>query len=257
MKYSLKDFLQDVGITIIAGFLVILFVYAEFKKNNYAPVAQKELVCITMDTLQTTELIETKQVSSIEVPKKAKYPHHVNLAMLDSLAPYPVLAYATVVAESGWPIKKSNLASKVNNNIGMMIPLGRFHACTLKDTAKIRVKLGLTFGKDYNIYKVRGKPVVNQQKDTMVCYNGKWAIFEDPVACAKDISEYQEKYINANHAATPGRYINRLRALGYIGQSDVDAGYIPYWLNIYEKIVREIDNPNVTGNEWVSFSNPL
>lgn len=159
------------------------------------------------------------------------------LTLLKQEAPYPYLAYTTVVAESGWNNSKSHLAKTINNNLGMTPSTTRCHAATLKDTAKIRKKLKLTYGKDYSMYKVRNTIIKNGCGDTLLAYNNRWAIYLSPRDCAKDIATYQKMYISENDAKSPEAYINRLISLNYCS----DANYKSYWLAINKMIKKKYE----------------
>ena len=216
---------------------------AEYTENDSLGIAELQIDgtmnVINVDTLVETENKKVKpEPVSLIIDRTSDY--HVDIAMLDSLAPYPLLAYTTVIAESGWPGGKSNLAKRVNNNIGMMIPLSRFNAGTIEDTARIRKNLGLVFGKHYGIYYYKGQPVKNRQGKVMVCWNKRWAIFPSLVDCARDIGEYQTRLVSKAQASTPRRYLNRLGELNYYGKSDVAAGYIKHWMSIYNKLYSTI-----------------
>jgi hypothetical protein len=173
---------------------------------------------------------------------------HVTLEMLDSLAPYPLLAYTTVIAESGWENGKSRIALMANNNIGMMVPLSRFHAATIEDTAAIREKLGLRFKVDYDVYRYNNTPVRNKQGKVMVCFNKKWAIYVSPVDCAKDLAEYQRINIRPQDARSPMAYLHRLRQLNYFTASDEASGYYAHWLGVHKKLREKYPTDNLNAH---------
>jgi hypothetical protein len=197
-----------------------------------------DTVCTDAEICIEDTVFTRPSTTIVTVPELREH-EYVTFDMLDTLTPYAVYAYTTVVAESGWPDQKSHLAKAVNNNIGMMVPVSRFNAATIKDTAAIRRNLGLVFGKDYTIYKYAGKAVKNMQGDTMVCYNGKWAIFPTAEACARDIAEYQLKNIRPKDAVSPKAYLRRLEQLNYFTKSDAAQGYRSHWLQIYERVKQE------------------
>lgn len=262
MKYSIGDLLHDCLYVVLIALIGSVFLMSTAK-----PDVEENVLAVTasVDTLEVLESASVKEPVSVTVEEAVptrfsnieEFPHHVNLGMLDSLAPYPLLAYTTVIAESGWPTHKSNLAKKVNNNIGMMIPVSRFNACTIEDTAAIRNKLGLVFGKDYDYYRYKGVIVKNKRGEKMVAYNKTWAIFLTLEDCAKDLGEYQSRMITPKQASSPRKYLARLRQLNYFTDSDEAKGYTEYWMNIYEKLRKQHHTDSTTSSVRTGTANSL
>lgn len=224
MKYSIGDLLHDILYVAFIGLIVGVF---------FLPTQQP---CAT----NTSVVIEEPDTVYVEAPvkkKEALNPNHVTLHMLKKQgAPYPLLAYTTVIFESGWSHNKSYLAEIANNNLGMMVSRKRFNCATIKDTSAIAAQLDLYFGVDYGIVYYGNTVATNVQGDTLVGINNKWAIFLSPEDCAKDIAEYQQLYVKPEHAVSPYTYIKRLRALNYFTASDEACGYTNKWLKIYKKL---------------------
>jgi hypothetical protein len=166
---------------------------------------------------------------------------HVTLELLEKFAPYPLLAYTTVIAESGWPNKKSNLAKTINNNLGMQPSVTRCNSATLKDTMLIRLMLNLEYNRDYTMYTVNGRIIKNRCGDTLLAYNNRWAIFVTTTDCAKDIGEYQAQYISKKQASSPKKYLKRLIELNYHGG---EPHYHDYWISIYKTLKSQQNGKN-------------
>lgn len=238
MEYNASDLAQDSLYIVLVAIIIGLF----FLPSKNAPCASVSTPVVTkVDTIVTK-------------PNKVGHPNHVSLKMLEEVAPYPKLAYATVVLESGGPNNKSYLAEMANNNLGMRVSRKRFNCATLKDTSAIKAKLDLYYGADYRIVKYGNKVVTNVKGDTLVGINGTWAIFLTPEDCANDIAEYQNLYIKPEHTVSPHTYVNRLKELKYFGPGDIKAGYIDIWLTIYKNIQDEANDKVNTASAYTTVS---
>lgn len=195
------------------------------------------LILLNLD-LNSHNDIKVKNIPVIDSPKKKSTTGHVTFDMLKEHSPYPLLAYTTVIAESGWERTKSNLAKRFNNNTGMNVPVSRCNSATLKDTALLK-EMNLEFKKDYDIYRINNTVIKNKCGDTLLAYINRWAIFVTPEDCAKDIGEYQRLYVKDHHAVSAEAYLQRLMELNYHGGSQ---GYHQYWISIYNSVKQQHGN---------------
>jgi len=197
------------------------------------------VIILTMLNIDLNSNNSIKHVPVVIKAKKKATTGHVSFEMLKKHSPYPLLAYTTVVAESGWERHKSNLAKRFNNNTGMTVPISRCNSATLKDTAMLKEMLNLEFKKDYDIYRINNTVIKNKCGDTLVAYINRWAIFVTPEDCAKDIGEYQRLYIKDHHAVSAETYLKRLKELNYDGG---ETGYHDYWISIYNSVKQHYGN---------------
>lgn len=154
-----------------------------------------------------------------------RYDNHCDLTMLDSLSPYPLWAYITVLLESGYPNDKSPIAKAVNNNFGMKVPYSRCYNLTTRD---------------WDIYPKLRKDRINKCGDTTITHHG-WAAFKSPLESARDFALYQNLFVVPRKPNNVTEYLNTLKALNYFTETDVKKGYIKKWFKIYYKICKQLN----------------